>query len=212
MPIVRVVADLCASDSLPEPGSRAPRAPLTWSRLAICASSLLALAPSVQAQSLPPSVTACLSETDVLKRLACYDREVGRYAHAPAAPAAAAAGSAAAGTAAAGTAAVGAAAVTAGAAKSAAPATLPAAAAAPAAAPAAAQEASSVTARITKIDSYPDAMVLHLDNGQVWQQVLPATAGPNLNTGDSVTIEKTMGSFWLSGRDGIAIKVKQRRN
>jgi hypothetical protein len=31
------------------------------------------------AQTLPPSVIACAVEPDVLKRLACYDREVARY-------------------------------------------------------------------------------------------------------------------------------------
>jgi hypothetical protein len=33
----------------------------------------------VFAQTLPASVIACADETDVLKRLSCYDREVARY-------------------------------------------------------------------------------------------------------------------------------------
>src|SRR5690242_21817895 len=35
------------------------------------------------AQTLPASVIACADETDVLKRLSCYDREVARYRNPP---------------------------------------------------------------------------------------------------------------------------------
>lgn len=46
--------------------------------------------PQVFAQTLPASVVACADETDVLKRLSCYDREVARYrTHGPVAGAAA---------------------------------------------------------------------------------------------------------------------------
>jgi len=41
-------------------------------------------------------------------------------------------------------------------------------------------------------------MVLHLDNGQVWQQVGRAPGDLSLQVGDSVTIEKHLGSYWLT--------------
>jgi hypothetical protein len=47
-------------------------------RLLLVLASALAV-PHVFAQTLPPSVVACADETDVLKRLSCYDREVARY-------------------------------------------------------------------------------------------------------------------------------------
>jgi len=47
-------------------------------RLLLVLASAIA-APQVFAQTLPPSVIACADETDVLKRLSCYDREVARY-------------------------------------------------------------------------------------------------------------------------------------
>lgn len=41
-------------------------------------------------------------------------------------------------------------------------------------------------------------MVLHLDNGQVWKQIGHASGDLSLQVGDSVTIEKHLGSYWLS--------------
>lgn len=41
-------------------------------------------------------------------------------------------------------------------------------------------------------------MVLHLDNGQVWKQIGHASGDLTLQVGDSVTIEKHLGSYWLS--------------
>ena len=45
-------------------------------------------------------------------------------------------------------------------------------------------------------------MVVHLDNGQVWEQVQEPTADMNLRAGDTVTIDKRslLGSYWLGGR------------
>jgi hypothetical protein len=57
-----------------------------------------------------------------------------------------------------------------------------------------------VTARVARLDRWPDAMVLHLDNGQVWQQVGRASGDLSLRVGNSVTIEKHLGSYWLSSR------------
>jgi len=51
-------------------------------------------------------------------------------------------------------------------------------------------------------------MVLHLDNGQVWQQIEPASGSLTLQVGDSVTIEKHLGSYWLSSRYVSDMKVR----
>jgi hypothetical protein len=66
-----------------------------------------------------------------------------------------------------------------------------------------------VTARVARLDRSPDAMVLHLDNGQVWQQVGRASGDLGLQAGDSVTIEKHLGSYWLSSRYISNMKVRQ---
>ncbi len=57
-----------------------------------------------------------------------------------------------------------------------------------------------VTAHIAGLDRSPDAMVLHLDNGQVWRQIGRASGDLSLHEGDSVTIEEHLGSYWLSSR------------
>jgi hypothetical protein len=51
-------------------------------------------------------------------------------------------------------------------------------------------------------------MVLHLDNGQVWQQIGPASGDLTLHVGDSVTIERNLGSYWLSSRYVSDMKVR----
>jgi hypothetical protein len=68
--------------------------------------------------------------------------------------------------------------------------------------------ASRVTAHVAGLDRSPDSMVLHLDNGQVWQQVGPASGNLTLRVGDSVTIEKHLGSYWLSSRYVSDMKVR----
>lgn len=55
-----------------------------------------------------------------------------------------------------------------------------------------------VTAHVAALDRWPNAMVLHLDNGQVWKQIGHASGDLGLQVGDSVTIEKHLGSYWLS--------------
>jgi hypothetical protein len=66
-----------------------------------------------------------------------------------------------------------------------------------------------MTARVARLDRSPDAMVLHLDNGQVWQQVGRASGDLSLQAGDSITIEKHLGSYWLSSRYISNMKVRQ---
>jgi hypothetical protein len=161
----------------------------------LCAALIyaLALAPAARADSVPASIRACTLETDSLKRLVCFDRELARYRdqpstgdakQVPSAAAAAPVGAAAAG----------------------------AATAAPAAPdpPVAPAKPRHTAARIVGIENFPDALVLHLDNGQVWEQIQVASADVNLHQGDTVTIDREMGSFWLSGGNGAAMKVKQK--
>src|SRR5215475_14275609 len=55
-----------------------------WVVLLSCALPVTVLLPRpVRADSLPASVAACATEHDTRKRLACYDREVARFAPAP---------------------------------------------------------------------------------------------------------------------------------
>jgi hypothetical protein len=144
----------------------------------------LALAPAARADSVPASIRACTLETDSLKRLVCFDRELARYSDQPST----------------------------GDAKQVPPAPTAAASAAPAAAAAAApaKPPRHIAARIVSIENFPDALVLHLDNDQVWEQIQVASAEVNLHAGDTVSIDREMGSFWLSGSNGAAMKVKQK--
>jgi hypothetical protein len=179
--------------------------------------SLCVLPVPCLAQAVPASLRACTAQMDPTRRLACYDREMARLspAHRPteAAPAEAPTPGRTAGPVAA-------------------PEPAPASAAPnpPAAAPAvAAQEAARpttatrlkrifassgswhVTAHVTRLDRSPDAMTLHLDNGQVWQQAGRASGDLSLQAGDSVTIEKHLGSYWLSSRYISNMKVRQQQ-
>lgn len=67
-----------------------------------------------------------------------------------------------------------------------------------------------VTAQIASMERSPNAMVLHLDNGQVWQQIGRASGDLTLEVGDSVTIEKHLGSYWLSANHVSDMQVRRR--
>ncbi len=163
-----------------------------------------ASSPAPAADSFTVGVLSCAAEGDRDRRLDCYDRAVASFtarlsdgkresATAPVPP------------------------VDTGAATTAAAATgvaaappPPAAASVPAATagkptPSAARH---VAARIVSIDHFPDYVVVHLDNQQIWKQVSDSPGGPALRTGDPVTIDKEMGSYWLSGTKGEAVQVK----
>ena len=180
---------------------KSAEATIAWVALLGCALPVTMLLPrTVRADSLPASVAACAAEDDVHKRLACYDREVARFTPAlpgapvpPVAPAPPAAPVPPAAEVTAATPAVGA-----GESKVASGAQ-------------GATETRHIAARIVSIERYPDEIVLHLDNGQIWQQVQAADADPNLHPGDAVTIDRSLGSYWLSGRSGTALKVKRRQ-
>lgn len=158
------------------------------------------------ADALPPSLRACMKETDASRRLQCFDREsavlagetapVARQAE-PAAPRPAAS------------------------APTAPAATVAAAAGAAAVTPQSAtdkfgykgniaredldrqkqtEEASgALTAKVTAVAAPPNGgMIVTLDNGQVWQQKT-ADRGMHIKVGDQVTIKHAlMGSFLLT--------------
>jgi hypothetical protein len=173
----------------------------------VCALPLFGIPAGAMAQNIPPGLRACASEPDSLRRLVCYDTEMARLMKAAPPPAAAppppppeAAQ---------------------------APSTDAAAPSAAAAAPAAAASseaatpprqslwksfvgggAERTTAHVAGLDRSADSMVLHLDNGQVWQQIEPASGSLTLRVGDSVTIEKHLGSYWLSSRYVSDMKVR----
>lgn len=163
---------------------------------------LLATLPALSwPESLPPSVRACAAETDSLRRLTCYDREVARYMEPKPAPqvvpkrepfAAPATDSTA----------------------STAPAnpSPPATPAGPPSAPpqSGSANASHISARVLSIDHAPNEMVLHLDNGQTWQQLQGTSGDLSLQVGDSVKIDKHLGSWWLTGPHVSGMKVRQR--
>jgi outer membrane lipoprotein SlyB len=181
---------------------------VAWVVLLSCALPVTVLLPRpVRADALPPSVVACAAEHDSRKRLACYDREVARFtpvrpAAVPSAAVPSAAGPPAAGPPAAAVAA--AAAVGAGESKV-------TSGAQGASGTQGAAEPHHIAARIVSIEGYADEIVVHLDNGQIWQQVQATDADPNLHRGDAVTIDRSLGSYWLSGRSGTALKVKRRQ-
>lgn len=159
-------------------------------RAALIVSSLLMI-PVAGAETIPASVRACTQETDSLKRLICFDREIARYTGQPAAtqggtvspapPASAASANR--------------------------PLATPSAATEPAAAP---SKPKHISAHIVSIESFPDSMVIHLDNNEIWQQIQEASSDPNLRVGDTVTIDREMGAYWLSAGNGSAIKVRQK--
>ena len=177
----------------------------------------LAVLPAIvhAADQLPASVRACAAITDVLQRLSCYDREVARYpapqaksapAGAPAAstsqtPAPQAAGKVVTPPAASSS-------NTAGA--SAPPAAVSAGTAAPAADAAAADSSKHFVAHLVSIERLPNEMILHLDNGQVWQEVQSVSGDLSLREGDAVTIDRHFGSYWLSGPHVSSMKVRQK--
>jgi hypothetical protein len=67
-----------------------------------------------------------------------------------------------------------------------------------------------IAARLVSIDRAPNEMVLHLDNGQVWEELQSVAGDLSLKVGDPVTIDKRLGSYWLSGPHVSGMKVRQR--
>jgi hypothetical protein len=160
------------------------------------------------ADSLPPSVRACAAVADALQRLECYDREVARAsAISPPAPMAGPANPAPTPAPAPAPAPTVATAPVLPAAVSPA---VPPAPAAPAVAAAPAATAKHLAARVSKVDHYGSEITVHLDNGQVWQQSQPADRDLNLHPGDAVTLDRELGSWWLSaGTASMQVKLQR---
>ncbi len=158
-------------------------------RSTLMALGLVVIVPAAQAESLPASVRACYRETDSLKRLVCYDKEVARYIDEPGATAPP----------------VGKPAPVAKADVEPPP-TAHGGASPQAKTPA----AQNIVARVVSVENFPDAIVVHLDNGQTWEQIQEAAASGSLHPGDTVTIERQMAAYWLSAKNGFLVKVKQK--
>jgi len=60
------------------------------------------------------------------------------------------------------------------------------------------------------IDSAPDEFVLHLDNGETWEQTDRTSGGLGLRVGDPVKIERHLGSYWLSARHVSGMRVRRK--
>ncbi len=173
---------------------------LLWS-IMLCAAPALA-----DAESLPASIRACAAEPDSLKRLVCYDREVARFPEAkpttkrePATNPPNGGAPAASATIPANTAAT------------------PATPSSSSAGPASTSQQDSggkvtghVSARVVSIDRVPNEMVLHLDNGQIWQETQSVPGDLSLQVGDTVKIDKRLGSYWLTGPHVSGMKVRQK--
>ena len=200
-----------AATEWPGPWRRSPR---VWPLA--CALSLAVLPALVRAADpLPASVRACAAVPDVLQRLSCYDREVARYpapsSAATGAPAATSPTGAPSPQAAAKVvtppAASGANTATAGAPTSSANAGSGADATAGTAATDSTQH---IVAHVVSIERLPSEMILHLDNGQVWQEVQSVSGDLSLKEGDAVTIDRQFGSYWLTGPHVSSMKVRQK--
>jgi hypothetical protein len=205
-----------------------PTRVLTESRrttLAIaCMLPLCGGAAGVLAQNLPAGLRACAAESDPGQRLDCYDREMKHLLASPAQPPKSTPRASAAKSALPATAAASAQPDLSSSSARAATATadaMPAASKADQSEPPAPHRAagwkklfgggtsSPVTARVARLERSPDTMVIHLDNGQVWRQVGRASGALTLHTGDKVTIEKHLGSYWLSARYISDMQVRQ---
>jgi hypothetical protein len=180
-----------------------------------CALALFASPAALRAQSLPATLRACAAESDADRRHACYDREVARMLDAEkrssAGQHAAPPRKAAAQQNAAARQQTVAAQQNAAAQRS--EAILPPNAGAPRPAPkarsTAARRSDRLSARIVSVDSTPDELVLHLDNGEVWEQTDRTSGGLGLRAGDTVTIEKHFGSYYLSARHVSSMRVRK---
>lgn len=68
-----------------------------------------------------------------------------------------------------------------------------------------------LSARVISVEHGGDDLVVHLDNGQVWEQSQPASAEVNLHVGDPVKIDREMGSWWLSASYGQTLQVRRKQ-
>jgi hypothetical protein len=162
------------------------------------------------ADSFAAGVLSCAAESDRERRLDCYDRAVASYtaalSSAPRTPATTGAAPAP---------------PVVGAVARVAPAAAPgssgtaasADASNPSSPPASAAGKSAplpkhIAARIVSIDHFPEYVVVHLDNQQTWKQVSDSSGSATLHTGELITIDREVGTYWLAGAKGDAVQVK----
>jgi hypothetical protein len=181
--------------------------PSRWPVLLSSTIWLFALVPIGQAVPLPASVRACAAETDPGRRLACYDREIAAQSEVGAATASETQAGAARGS--------GAQSAGSGNEVSNRVGMSNSDDAESTSRVGPTKEASApprhLAAHVASVDNTQGDIVVHLDNGQVWEQVQDADTDLNLRAGDPVTIDKSLGDYWLSGRQGGVMKVKQRK-
>lgn len=172
-----------------------------------CGAALAAFPAIPRAQTLPPAIRACAAESDAHRRHACYDREVARSLESerrtssrrePASASSQASGASSSSS-------------------RASPAPEPSTARSSPRQERSAGESRDMghqhgrlSARVLSIDSFPGELVLHLDNGEVWEQLERTSGDLSLRAGDTVTIERHLGSYWLSARHISAMRVRRR--
>jgi hypothetical protein len=166
------------------------------------ASCVLLMGVPAFADSLPPSVRACIGEADATRRLTCYDREVARaiappdtFASTPVVPPS----------------------LVPPPISRPVPAAAPPAALAPATSPpmpAAAAPAGTprhLSAKVSTVRQAGDDLIVTLDDGEVWEQSVPGASQLNLRAGDVVKLDRAMGSWFLSNQYGDTIQVRLRQ-
>lgn len=192
--------------------------------------SLCALPAAAWADSLPASVRACAAESDPARRLACYDREVARFQEpkgvlqeGPGPDANSGTQQGKSGSRELKPALQEPPPATQAVTKGAPPAsdTSPPASTSGAAMPVSDnqlkptpahsdKDSGHLSAHVVSIERTANEMILHLDNGQIWQEVQSTSGDLSLQAGDTVKIDKHMGSYWLSGPHVSGMKVRQK--
>jgi hypothetical protein len=72
-------------------------------------------------------------------------------------------------------------------------------------------QARHLTAKVSAVRQSGDKLVVTLENGNVWEQSVPATSQLNLRPGDTVQLDREMASWFLSDRYGDNIQVRLRQ-
>jgi len=65
-----------------------------------------------------------------------------------------------------------------------------------------------VAAHVARLESDGDRITVHLDNGDAWIQSMAGSTALALRKGDAVTIDRQLGSWWLTDRNGETLQVR----
>ena len=65
-----------------------------------------------------------------------------------------------------------------------------------------------ISAHLVRIERFPNEMIFHLDNGQIWQELQSVPGDLSLREGDAVKIDLHWGSYWLTGPHVYSMKVR----